>query len=104
MRKIEEIYFESEEQFLNELDGKVFAVANPLGTKFLGELLQDDFVKLWDEGYLLSYDWDSDEKINAHEQKYVGQKQGNASCIVLTDDKHFNKVRNHFVQIIIKNK
>ncbi len=104
MKEIKKIHFESEEDFLNELDGMVFAIANPLSTKYLGDLLQDDFVKLWDKGYLLSYDWDSDEKINAHRQKYIGQKHGKASCVVLTDDKHFSKVRNRFVQIIIKNK
>lgn len=104
MKTIKKIHFESEEDFLNELDGKVYAIANALGTKYLGDLLEDDFTRLWDKGYLLSYDWDIDDKIDAHQQKYLGQTMGNVSSVVLTDNKHLDKVNPYFVEIVITNK
>ena len=47
------VKFNSEEEFLKELDGKVYAISDK-GGEFLCDILEDDFCKLLDSGDIIN--------------------------------------------------
>ena len=47
------IKFNSEEEFLKELDGKVYAISDK-GGEFLCDILEDDLCKLLDSGVIIN--------------------------------------------------
>jgi len=47
------LYFSSEETFLKELDGKVYAVCDKNG-RYLCDIIEDDFLRLLDAGILVN--------------------------------------------------
>lgn len=53
------MYFKSEKDFLNELDGKVYALSDKNG-HYLCDIIEDDYLKLLDSGIIvdLNNDWD----------------------------------------------
>lgn len=55
------LYFKSERHFLQELDGKVYAVSDKNG-RYLCDVIEEDYLKLLDVGILVDYDISIDEK------------------------------------------
>lgn len=55
------LYFKSERHFLQELDGKVYAICDKNG-RYLCDVIEEDYVKLLDLGILVDYDINIDDK------------------------------------------
>lgn len=92
MRKLE---FNNEQEFLNELDGKVYAISNGDG-EYLCDVLEEDYLKLLNEGVCINLDEEPNICINSYSQYIL--------AITLDILGKIGFMDKYGVKIIIKNK
>lgn len=64
---MKKLIFNNEQEFLNELDGKVYAISNGDG-EYLCDILEEDYLNLLDEGICINLDMEPDICINSYSQ------------------------------------
>lgn len=89
------LHFNTEDDFLQELDGKVYCIADATNENFLCDIHESDYIKFYDDGKLLDLNTERDFDI---------ETLGRVSDYPIADNKYKDEVFSKKLIITIGNK